>query len=186
MPYTVLTQHVAATPIAVVRRRAAAGQLSTVVPEGCGTVWKALKALGVTGAGRHVAVYRCEPGGMIDVEVGAEVREPFDGGGEVVCSATPAGEVAAVTHFGPYGQLGAAHRAVRDWCAANGRTASGENWEVYGHWLAAWDRDPAAIRTDVFYLLKNRPCSAASAAGRAWKAGARGRRDAAPSNRARL
>jgi len=154
MAYAVRSETVAASPIAVVRQRVASGELSKVVPEGCGTVWKALKALGITGAGRHVAVYRCEPGGMIDVEVGAEVREPFDGGGEVVCSATPAGEVATVTHFGPYGQLGAAHRAVRDWCAANGRTASGENWEVYGHWLAAWDRDPAAIRTDVFYLLR--------------------------------
>jgi effector-binding domain-containing protein len=155
MAYAVRTETVAAAPIAVVRRRVDAGQLSKVVPEGCGTVWKALKAMGVTGAGRHVAVYRCESGGMIDVEVGAEVREPFAGDEEVLCSATPAGEAATVTHFGPYGQLGAAHRAVRDWCGANGRTASGENWEVYGHWLPAWDRDPSAIRTDVYYLLKS-------------------------------
>lgn len=154
MAYAVRTETVAASPIAAVRRRAAAGQLSAVVPEGCGTVWKALKAMGITGAGRHVAVYRGAPGGMIDVEVGAEVREPFAGDGEVVCSATPAGDVATVTHFGPYGQLGAEHRAVRDWCAANRGTFSGENWEIYGHWLAAWDRDPSAIRTDVYYLLK--------------------------------
>jgi effector-binding domain-containing protein len=148
-------ERAAATPLAVVRRRAAAGQLSAVVPEGCGTVWKVLKALGTKGAGRHVAVYRCRPGGMVDVEVGAEVGEPFAGSGEVTGSATPAGEVATVTHFGPYGGLGAAHRAIVDWCKANGRTAAGENWEVYGHWVPAWNQDPSQIRTDVFYLLGN-------------------------------
>jgi effector-binding domain-containing protein len=149
----VRVERVAAKPIAVVRRRAVAGQLSSVVPEGCGTVWKALKALGVEGAGRNVAVYRGAPGGLIDVEVGAEVAKPFAGSGEVAGSVTPAGEVATATHFGPYGGLGAAHRAVRDWCKANGRTAAGENWEVYGHWLPAWNQDPSQIRTDVFYLL---------------------------------
>ena len=35
------------------------------------------------------------------------------------------------------------------------RTAAGPNWEVYGHWLAAWNDDPSQIRTDVFYLLRS-------------------------------
>jgi effector-binding domain-containing protein len=155
MAYAVRTENTTGTPIAVVRRRAAAGQLSAVVPEACGTVWKVLKSLGVKGAGRHVAVYRGCEGALIDVEVGAEVPEAFAGHGEVVGSTTPAGDVATVTHFGPYGRLGNAHQAIRDWCTANGRKTAGENWEVYGHWLPEWNEDPSQIRTDVYYLLKS-------------------------------
>ena len=75
--------------------------------------------------------------------------------GEVFDSATPAGEVATATHFGPYGRLGDAHSAVRDWCAANNRILAGPSWEVYGHWLPAWNDDPSQIRTDVFHLLRS-------------------------------
>jgi len=39
---------------------------------------------------------------------------------------------------------------VRDWCAANGESPAGANWEVYGDWAD----DPAQRRTEVFYLLK--------------------------------
>ena len=143
-----------AVPIAVVRRRAPAGGLSRVVPEACGTVWNAIKSAGVRGAGRHVAVYLDCSGEQIDVEVGVELPQPFGGRGEVVDSATPAGEVAAVTHLGPYPKLGDAHRAIQEWCAANRRTPAGPNWEIYGHWLDAWNQDPSQIRTDVFHLLK--------------------------------
>jgi effector-binding domain-containing protein len=116
-------------------------------------VWKAIRSLGVRG-GRHVAVYRCDEGGDVEVEVGAEVPAPVGRHGEVVDSATPAGDVAAVTHFGPYQRLGDAHAAVRAWCAQSGRKLAGPTWEVYGHWLAAWDDDPSQIRTDVFHLLR--------------------------------
>jgi effector-binding domain-containing protein len=81
------------------------------------------------------------------------VAAPFPGCGEVVGSATPAGLVAATTHYGPYGQLGAAHEGIRRWCGQNGYTLAGPNWEVYGHWNDEWNRDPTKITTDVFYLL---------------------------------
>jgi effector-binding domain-containing protein len=87
------------------------------------------------------------------VEVGAEVATPFTGHGEVVGSTTPAGSVATTTHYGPYGRLGDAHAAIRRWCADNGHTLTGPNWEVYGHWLDEWNNDPSKVRTDVYYLL---------------------------------
>jgi effector-binding domain-containing protein len=46
-----------------------------------------------------------------------------------------------------------AHNAIRRWCASNGHTLSGPNWEVYGHWQDAWNIHPSQLRTDVYYLL---------------------------------
>jgi effector-binding domain-containing protein len=153
MGYAVRSERVTSVAIAVVRRRARQGQLSAVVPEACGVVWKVIRSLGVRG-GRHVAVYRGAGGGEVEAEVGAEVAAPVGRQGEVFDSATPAGEVAAVTHLGPYQRLGEAHAAIRAWCAANARTPAGPTWEVYGHWLPAWDNDPSQIRTDVYHLLR--------------------------------
>jgi len=129
--------------------------LSRVVPECCGLVWKAVKAAQVKDAGRHVAMYRDGGNGLVDVEVGVEVGVAFPRRDEVRGSVTPEGEAATVTHFGPYGRLGDAHQAIRSWCATQGRTLAGVNWEIYGHWLDEWNNDPSKIRTDVFYLLKS-------------------------------
>jgi effector-binding domain-containing protein len=146
-------------PIAVVRRRVEAAELKRVVPQLCGVVWNALRAQQVTGAGRHVAVYLdCE----INLEVGAELERPFSGDGEVVGSEIPAGMVATTAHMGPYGGLGAAHQAIRDWCARNGHALAGPNWEIYGHWEEAWNKEPSKIRTDVYYLLKGGAAAAAT------------------------
>src|SRR5437868_14705788 len=136
--------------LAVVRRRASSQQLSRVVPECCGLVWSALRSHGITGAGRHVAVYL---DGQINLEVGVEMDGPFAGCGEVVASALPAGTVATAVHFGPYNRLGEAHRAIVDWCAKHGHALAGPNWEIYGHWVDAWNSDRGGIRTDVYYLV---------------------------------
>ncbi|KAA6461305.1 GyrI-like domain-containing protein [Acidobacteria bacterium AB60] len=136
-------------PLAAVRRQAKASELSRVVPECCGLVWNALRAQQVK-AGRQVAVYWDS---TIRLEVGVELLGPFEPAGEVVLSATPTGPAAFVTHYGPYGALGAAHQAIRRWCEAQGRAPAGPNWEIYGHWQNAWNADPSLIRTDVFYQL---------------------------------
>jgi effector-binding domain-containing protein len=136
-------------PVAVIRRQARMSELSRVVPECCGLVWNAVRAQQAR-AGRHVAIYW---DGSIRLEVGVELLGPFAETPEVVLSATPAGPVAWATHLGPYGGLGAAHEAVRQWCRANDRQPAGPNWEIYGHWQNEWNTDPSQIRTDVFYLL---------------------------------
>jgi hypothetical protein len=48
---------VASIPLAVIRRQALQSDLARLVPQDCGTVWNVLKAHGITGAGRHVALY---------------------------------------------------------------------------------------------------------------------------------
>jgi effector-binding domain-containing protein len=85
--------------------------------------------------------------------VGVELYGPFEEQGEVVRSATPAGSVALATHYGPYGGLGAAHQAVREWCEANNHGLAGPNWAIYGHWQNEWNTNPSQIRTDVYYQL---------------------------------
>ncbi len=146
---SVQVQRLDAIPLAVIRGQASAAELSRLVPEWCGRVWQAVRAQQVA-AGRHVAIYW---DGAIRLEVGVELQGPFVEQGEVVRSATPGGMVASVTHFGPYGGLGAAHTAVRDWCMANHRRPAGPNWEIYGHWQREWDADPSRIRTEVYYLV---------------------------------
>jgi effector-binding domain-containing protein len=150
MEYVVRLEQLGSCPLAVVRRRARPQELSKVVPDACGTVWGVVRAQQITGAGRHIAVYL---DGQINLEVGVELDAPFAGHGEVVGSATPAGLVAATTHYGPYGLLHEAHKAIRLWCGSNGHVLAGPNWEIYGHWQDEWNSDPAKITTEVFYLL---------------------------------
>lgn len=146
MTYTVESKTVASQPLAAVKRRARQNELSTVVPEACGIVWDAVKALHIKG-GRHVAIYW---NGEIDLEVGVEVADAFEGKGEVLRSATPAGPVLTTVHFGMYDRLGDAHQAIVDWAKQQNKSLAGPNWEVYGHWTD----DLSQLRTDVFYLLK--------------------------------
>jgi effector-binding domain-containing protein len=149
MSYAVELQRLDSVPLAVIRRQARASDLARVVPECCGLVWDAVRAQQAQ-AGRHVAIYW---DGSIRLEVGVELYGPFTEQGEVVRSATPGGAVAVATHFGPYGGLGAAHDAVRQWCKANNHRLAGPSWEIYGHWQPEWNADSSRIRTDVYYLL---------------------------------
>jgi DNA gyrase inhibitor GyrI len=79
---------------------------------------------------------------------GVQVIRPFSDAGEVVCTETPAGEVAMTTHIGNYGKLAGAHAAINSWRAASGRT-SACSWEIYGDWTD----DEAKLETQVVYLL---------------------------------
>ncbi len=138
-----------ALALAVVRRRARPGELSRVVPAGCGLVWKALGAQDVRG-GRNVALYLND---AIDLCAGVEAVAPFRADGELVAAETPAGEVASLVHHGPYATLAAAHDAIHAWSRSSGRQLAGPRWELYDHWDAAWDAHPERIRTEVCYLL---------------------------------
>ena len=149
MTQIVELQQLPATPVAVVRRQVRPAMLSHVVPECCGLVWSALRAQELK-PGRNVAIYW---NGDIRLEVGAELDVPFREEGELVASATPAGLTAHATHFGPYGQLSRTHQTIVEWCAASGHRLVGPSWEIYGHWLEAWNNDPTKIRTDVFYQV---------------------------------
>jgi effector-binding domain-containing protein len=109
-------------------------------------VWACLHAGGIERCCRNIMLYRDE---VPHVEVGVELTQPCPLTGRVVSSALPAGEVAMTVHWGPYSELGVAHRAVLDWCTAHGRRPDGPRWEVY----RPHRDDPAEVWTEVYYLL---------------------------------
>ena len=150
MDYDIHVEEGHGRPLAVVRRRAGVQELARVVPAACGEVWSVLRSQQIAGAARLIAIYLDDE---INLEVGVEVESPFAGHGEVVGSAIPAGKVATAVHLGPYNRLHQAHEAIRAWCADRGHSLVGPNWEIYAHWDDDWNRDPAKIRTDVYYLL---------------------------------
>jgi effector-binding domain-containing protein len=151
MSYHVALTRSDSTDTAVIRSRVQPGELSRFVPAACGEVWAFIRSAGLEKPGRHVALYLDANG---NIEVGAEVAAPFTGTDRVHCSRLPSGPVAATVHFGPYGRLAEAHRAIRHWCAEHGHRLSPVSWEVYGHWEESWNADPSKIRTDVFHLLE--------------------------------
>jgi effector-binding domain-containing protein len=108
--------------------------------------WACLRSGGIEGGCPNVMLYLDD---VPHVEVGVELRQPCPLTGRVVASKLPAGPVAMTVHRGSYGGLGEAHRAIRDWCAARGRTPAGPRWEVYG----PHRDDPAEVWTEVYWLL---------------------------------
>jgi effector-binding domain-containing protein len=146
MDYKVTVHNPAPQWIAAARGQANASAVSTTMLGLLGKAWAFIKQSGVRSDGHNIAIYKGKT-----IEAGAGVFEKFEGSGEIVCVATPSGLAAGVVHMGPYEQLGKAHAAIRDWCAANGHAMEGTNWEVYGH----HEDDPARRRTDVFYLLRS-------------------------------
>ncbi len=125
-------------------------------PEMLDEVYACLDRAGVKG-GCNVMLYRDLPeADQVGVEVGVEVSDPFPAAGmvlgsaQVSVSALPAGLAAETMHRGPYDGLGAAHQAVRRWCASHGHELTGERWEVYGD----WHEDPAQLQTRIFYGLR--------------------------------
>jgi effector-binding domain-containing protein len=138
--YAIEVRQVAEQPIAVQRGVATAATL----PKNIRALFDQFYA-GFKSKGELNIVYYPEwdDTGEFHIECGVQVES----GGN---SATPAGTVATTVHMGPYDQMKAAHGAIHGWLRENGRKVDGRSWEVYGH----WSDDPAKLRTDIFYLLK--------------------------------
>jgi len=146
MRYQVTLKEVAARPTAVVPATTTWQEFPTLWRELSDEVWACLHEGGIFGGCRVVMLYLDD---VPNVEVGVELLVPCTLTGRVVASALPAGQVATTVHHGPYSELGSAHRAVTDWCAAQGRQRLGTVWEVYG----PHDDDPAKVWTEVYHLL---------------------------------
>ncbi len=146
MTYHVTVAEVIARPTVVVAATTTWPGFPTLWKGLLNEVWTYLRAKGVDHGCRNVMLYLDD---LPRVEVGVEARPPGSLTGRVVASSLPAGQVAMTTHRGSYAGLGAAHRAVIDWCAERGNRLAGPRWEVYGPHIAK----PAEIWTEVYWLL---------------------------------
>ena len=109
-------------------------------------VWECLHTNGVTRGCPNVMFYRDD---VPTVEIGVLPARDVTLSGRVVRSFLPAGRVATTVHKGPWSELGAAHDAIHQWCAAQGLTLAGPRWEIYG----PHRDDPAELTTEVTWLL---------------------------------
>jgi effector-binding domain-containing protein len=153
MGVSVSVQSVSPRILAAVGRKVPLGQVAASWREPLDQVWAFLRTQpGLRTDGHNVFLYyhpqrREDP---MDAEFGVEVVREFAPSGEVKPVRTPAGEVAVVTHVGPYSGLRETHDAIHAWMAANQRTSAGSSWEVYGD----WGDDPTKLETTVMYLLR--------------------------------
>ena len=148
MDYEVDLVQTQAILTAVVRDTMPLEQISTQIIPLFDQVYAFLPEAGIEHPGLNVILYRND---RVDLEAGVQVKRAFQGSDTVECSSLPAGRAAHAVHYGPYSQLGEAHRAVRDWCREHNLEIDGVNWEVYGHWHDV----PPMLRTDVYYLLQD-------------------------------
>lgn len=151
MDYQVVTKMVGAQPLAAVRRQVRIGEVRKAWGPALDLVWEFLRRQeGLRTDGHNCFLYHHPTQGeeAMVVDFGVQVIRPFPDAGEVVCTETPAGEVAMTTHVGSYAKLGAAHEAINSWRAATGRE-SGYSWEIYGDWTD----DETKLETQVVYLL---------------------------------
>jgi effector-binding domain-containing protein len=146
MDYEVSLTHVGSRPTAVVTATTTWQDFPALWGQLLGEVWDCLRAGGINRGCRNIMLYL---DGVPNVEVGVLLDQPCPLTGRVVSSALPAGTAATTVHRGPFGDVGAAHRAVLDWCAARGHRPSGTRWEIYG----PHHDDPAEQWVEVYWLL---------------------------------
>ena len=156
--YEVTLSDEAACPTAVVKATTTVEQVPQILIGLYDQVYAYLGEASTTvrQRGHNVALYRSLPAGAgagayrdVELEVGVQADGPFESSGPVVASSLPGGRAAHAVHWGPYAEVVAAHRAVRQWCEASGHALSGVSWEIYGD----PSDDPSKTRTDVYHLL---------------------------------
>jgi effector-binding domain-containing protein len=144
----VRTEQAEARTLAAITATTDPSSLSQTIFQLLDHVWPVLRAQNAR-TDHNIVTYRPTDDGALKIEVGVEVLGDFQEDGPVRRVATPAGEVAAVAHFGGYGDLNAAYEALEAWREANGRSSAGVSWEIYGD----PNDDPTKQRTDVYVLL---------------------------------
>ena len=146
--YQVRTELAESRILAAVRAVTTRARLSADIIAALDQVWPVLREQGAR-TGHNVVIYQPDEGGGLTIDAGVEVPDGFTARGAVRRVDTPAGEAAAVTHYGDYADLARAYAALEQWCTGGGRQPAGTSWEVYGD----WEEDPAKRRTDVYFLL---------------------------------
>jgi len=152
MNYRVETKLVTAQTLAAVRRHVLSRDIGRTWKPALDLVWEFLRrheGLRVGGHNCFLYHHAAHPEEPMDIDFGVQVIGSFPDEGEVVCTQTPAGEVAMTKHVGGYDKLAGAHDAIRRWRETTGRAFGGCSWEIYGDWTD----DATKLETQVVYLL---------------------------------
>jgi effector-binding domain-containing protein len=153
MAVSVSVQTVQARKLAVVTREVALGAVASAFRPALHQVWNFLRTqTGLRTDGPNVFLYHhsARRSAPMNVDFRVEVTRTFEPSGEVHAAETPAGEVAAAMHVGPYEKMRETHDAIHAWTQSHGRAIGGQSWEVYGD----WSDDPAKLETTIFYFLR--------------------------------
>ena len=78
-----------------------------------------------------IGYYLSMPAETIDVEAGFTTATPAADEGDVVASSLPGGDVARLTHLGPYDRLAETWDRLGRWVGEQGRRPGRGVWEVY-------------------------------------------------------
>lgn len=122
-------------------------QLAVLLPE----VGSHLRAVGAKVAGAPFARYHSIVDGMVDLEAGIQVQQPFTESekGRVKNSELPGGKAVTCWHIGPYDKLGITRDALLAHLVAAKQQASGGSWAVF--WTdPGMVPDPAKWKTQLF------------------------------------
>src|SRR5438445_6526822 len=116
--------------LAAVRRHVPISGIASAWRPALDQVWAFLRTQpGLRTDGHNIFLYHhpARRGDPMEVDFGVDVVREFPPSGEVKPVNTPAGEVAAATHFGPYDRLGRTHDAIHAWAEANDRAFAGKS-----------------------------------------------------------
>jgi effector-binding domain-containing protein len=133
MNYEVHVKQVAPATIVTERKRTTLAKLGGEMDSTLASIAGAVKPAG-SAEGAPFAIYYNEPfrPDDIDVEMGLPVARDAEVDGErVQRRVLEGGPVAYTLHVGPYGSIGAAYEALRDWIARHGHTPVGPPRELY-------------------------------------------------------
>ena len=139
-------------PTAVLRATVRVEEISQIFDRAYPLVASTLGRQGVQPL-EAIGYYTSMPTETIDVEVGFTTATPAADEGEVVASSLPGGDVARLTHLGPYDRLAESYDRLGRWIGEQGRSPGGGMWEVYVNEPTPGG-DPSGLRTDIYWPLQ--------------------------------
>lgn len=150
MDYTIQIEQQPRQPYVAVRATVPMAEIGQRMGPLFGQLFGWLGSHQVAPAGPPWTRYLAVGSDEVELEVGAPVATPIDGGEGVIAGVRPAAQVAKTLHIGPYDAMEAAYRAVMDWLQAQGRLVTGAMWEVYES-DPEQEPDPQKWRTWVYF-----------------------------------
>jgi effector-binding domain-containing protein len=139
-------------PALTIRAHTTMHDIAPLFNSGFREILELLKTQGLTPVGPPFARYYNMDMNAVDVEFGFPVPGSANGNGRVSNSSTPSGNAATSIYIGPYEEIEPAYDALMKWADDNGRTLSGEAYEIYLNDPSV--TPPDQLKTQVSLMLK--------------------------------